>query len=98
MEADKVHPAFQTLKESYQRVGMALCVVQAGEHGVFETHPALAGEVIFTDQVYHILGGPCLLDRHNRSPLLRERIMETDSQMAAGLVKITPEIRQDPDR
>ena len=96
MEPDQIDPAFHSFKKPDQSVSMTLGIVQSGEHGVFETHPPLASEVIFPDQVHHLLNGPSLLDRHYRNPLLWERIMETDSQMAACLVKIAPEIRQDP--
>ena len=51
VETDQVHAAFQPLEETKESVGMARGVVETREHRVLETYPALAREVVLTDQV-----------------------------------------------
>ena len=65
METDKVHTTLETLEHTDQCVGMSLCIIEAGEHGVFEAHSSLAGEVVLLDKVDDFLDRPCALHRHD---------------------------------
>ncbi len=98
MEADQVHPALQPPEQTDESVGVALVIVQAREHRIFKANPTLAREVIFTDHVDDILHRPRLLHRHHLHPLVRERVVEADRQVAAGRIEVLPQVRQDTDR
>lgn len=98
MEADEVDPALQPPEQPDKCVGMALVIVQSGEHGIFKAHTALACEVIFTDHVDHFLHRPRLLHRHHLRPFVRERVVEADGKVAAGRIEVLPQVRQDTDR
>lgn len=47
VEPNQVDPAFESLKEADKSVGVALIVIQAGEHDVLETYSPLTCEIIF---------------------------------------------------
>ena len=88
VETDEINPAFQAPEKADEGVGVAFVVVPAGEHGVFEAHPALAGEIVATDKAYNVFFVPGLLHGHEGSPFFGERIVEAHRQMAALLVEI----------
>ena len=97
METDEVHAALQALQHAGELVGMAGGVVVAGEHGVFETDAPLAGEVVPADQLQHVADRVGLFHRHQREALGREGVMETDGEVAAGLVEVFLQVRKDAD-
>ena len=47
VEPDQVDPALKSLKKTDKSVGVALIVIQAGEHDVLETYSPLTCEIIF---------------------------------------------------
>ena len=47
VEPNQVDPALKSHKETDKSVGVALVVIQAGEHDVLETYSPLTCEIIF---------------------------------------------------
>ena len=72
MEPDQIYPALDPGQESYEFIGMAERIVESSEHGIFETDPPLAGEIVFFQKRYYIPEMPGFLRRHQRGPLLGE--------------------------
>ena len=77
---------------------MRLVVIQSREHRVLETDTPLSRKIILPDQVQYAGKRIGLLDRHQGKPFLRERVMQADGQVAAGLVQETAQVRQHADR
>ena len=88
VETDEVNPAFQAPEQADEGVGVAFVVIPAGKHGVFEAHPALAGEVVAADEAHDVFFVPGLLNRHERCSFFGERIVQAHRQMAALPVEI----------
>ena len=94
VEADKVHPAFQTGQQPDYGIGMTLVIIVSGKHCIFETYAALTGKVVLSYKVHDIFQRVGLLHRHQFSTLIRKRIVHTYRQMAPCLVQISLECRQ----
>ena len=76
---------------------MAFGIVPAGEHRIFKTHAALTAEIVLADQVNYVPDVVGFLHRHQFCPLFRERVVQTDRQVAAGAVQEAFQGRQDAD-
>ena len=87
METDEVDAAFQAAQQADQRVGVALVVIEPCEHRVFETHAALAAEVVLADERDDVPDVPGLLGRHQGEPFVGEGVVEADRQVAFLLVE-----------
>ena len=97
VEADQVHPAFQTPEQADKGIGVTLVIIQALEHGIFEAHTPLAREIVLAQQLHYFPDVPGLLDRHHQGALLTEWIVETDGHMAAAAVQVLLQGRNDSD-
>lgn len=87
VEADQVDAALEAAQQAYQRISVALAVVEAGKHRVLEADATLAAEIVLPYQADDVFEMPGLLDRHHLKALGRERIVETDRKVAMLPVK-----------
>ena len=97
MESYQIHSALKSAKHPDEGIGMILRVIESSEHCIFETNSALTGEIIFLDQIDHLLNRPRSLDRHHAEAFRTERIMKADSKMTSAFLKEALEIRKDAD-
>ena len=96
VEANQIYPAFKTLEQSCQGLGVPPVVVPAVEHRVFETDPSLSAEIIFAQQTDNILDPPGFFRFHHIEPFLGKGIVQADGQMTAGIVEIELKIGEHP--
>ena len=87
VEPDEVHTALQALQQFDNLTGMHRCVVESCKTDILERTTALMGEVVLTQEFYHLGDRHLALGWHQLLTLFGQRRMHRDCHMTLTLIE-----------